>query len=185
MPWDHSFMYVGEGTGNWIRRQRPELLGKRTVLFKGRSADLKRIPEKAVLHEIVESDAHVVTKKLEKYNSDDTSLEGWSRPYTKQQLEQVLFDLYLMHDMPYDIGEIGAHIGLLPNATKETDSVIIKTERSQYIVSIRVCSSLMSHALWSVETIPNGEKISPGGLHKYFTKTPQWSRRLFNTRPGK
>jgi len=185
MPWDHTLNYVGRSAGQAIRERFPELLAPRFAIFQGKSCQLKAIPPEAVLHEIVESGPTVEINSLDKYNTDKTCLEAWSRPYTQQQLESFLFNLYLMVGMPYDVGEIGAHVGILPNTTENNSLIQIQTNAGLYAVSIRVCSSLTTHALDEVEKIPNGEQISPGGLHKYFMKTPIWSRRLFNTRPGK
>lgn len=184
MPWDHSLMYVGQSAGNMIREKYPELIGKRTIHYQGKKFEFKPIPEKAALHEIVESGLHIEVNGLDKYNTDKTSLEAWSRPYTQQQLEMVLFDLYLVIGMPYDISEILWHIGLSTNPTEKTHPVIVKTEKGEYTVSFTVCSSTMAYALHRIEDIPKGEGISPGGLHKYFVKTPQWSRRLFNCVAG-
>lgn len=185
MPWDHSLMYVGQSAGNMIRAKYPDLLGERVAVFQGKEIKLKSIPPKAILHEIVESGQHVQIKTLDDYNSDRTCMEAWSRPYTQQQLESILLNLYMMYDMPYDIGEVGSHIGILPNSTIKNSPIVIKTEKHVCMVSLRVCSSLMTYALKDIENIPNAEKMSPGNLHKYFVKIPRWSRVLFNTVPGK
>jgi len=184
MPWDHSLMYVGRSAGNMIREKFPELLGKRTARHQGKEYPLNQIPKEAVLHEIVESGLHIEANALDKYNTDKTSLEAWSRPYTQQQLEMVLFNLYLVAGMPYDISEILWHIGMSGNPNESNHPVIIKTEKGDHVASFTVCSSTMGYALKRVELIPNWDGKSPGGLHKYFVRTPQWSRRLFNCVAG-
>lgn len=185
-PVDHAFMYVGESAGNLIRDKYPELLGKRILIFQNKTYDLGRIPEKAKRHEIVESGLTIEINQLEKYNDESVIMESWARPLTQQDLETVLFNVYLTVGMPYDIKEILSKILPMDNPTMENHPAIIKTENSVYYVSFRVCSSSMARAYAEVERIVlpgiDPEDATPGDLRRYFKSNPKWSKTLFNTK---
>lgn len=187
-PVDHAVGYVGQSAGDMIRERYPELLGKRELIFRGKHYDLGRIPVKAKIHEIVESGLKVEINQLEKYDKDSNIMEGWARPLTQQELESVLFNLYLMVGMPYDVKEILSKILPVHNPTLENMPAIIKTDVGFYYVSFRVCSSLQTRVYSEVERIVlpgiNPEDATPGDLRRYFKKSPHWSRRLYNTKVG-
>jgi len=195
-PWDHTIIYVGQTFANLVRKWFPELLGNRYAIFQGNKFPLKQIPAEAKTHEIVESGLLVEINQLDKYHKTDVALELWSRPITLWEIKKILFDLYLMVGMPYDVSEIASYISPIPNPTTQNLGVKIITEAGEYDAALVCCSTLATWAFHSVEILcrpkkfgdlsGNWERTPPGEIHKYMQWSNRgWTRRLYNCRAGK
>jgi hypothetical protein len=190
-PWDHTFIYVGKTFAELVRKWYPELFRPRYYIFQGNKVDLPVTPEIAVEHEIVESGPLVEINKLEKYNKNDVALELWSRPITLWEIKKILFDLYLMVGMPYDVSEIASYVLPVVNPTTETMPVTIVTEKGIYTTSFVCCSTLATWAFHSVEILcrpkkygdlcGNWQRTPPSEIHHYMKWSNKgWTRRLRN-----
>lgn len=195
-PWDHTFIYVGKTFAASIRKRFPELLGKREFEFQGKRYDLGRIPEKAKDREIVESGPLVEINSLEKYNKNDVALELWSRPITMWEVEKILFNLYLMVGMPYDVSEIASYVSPVPNPDINNMPVKIITEKGIYPAAFVCCSTLATFAFYEVETLcrpkqygdlcGDWQRTPPSEIHHYMKWSNKgWTRRLRNCKAGK
>ena len=171
-PWNHAAIYLGKTMSERARDIYPELLKKRVFINDNKKIELKKIPTKVCLREIIESDIFIKFDTLDKYNSNDDQLIAWMRPLTPQQIDSILFRSLLMHGMPYDVKEIASFISSFKNPE---DGKIVLENGDEYFVGPKVCSSYVDYVFDLPLTRP-----APGDINKYCKKKSPWSSAKFN-----
>lgn len=166
----HVEIYIGKPLADKIRKKYPVLFGKRLFEFEENQIQLDPVPINAIEHEMIGSAAHIRIKSMNALNNNDTQLVALIPALTEEQKEAAALRAYIMHGMPYDISEIGAHLGLSNNS--ESGKIILE-DNTEIEVGLKVCSSYAGYVI-GIDGM-----LSPGALYDEM-KLRECIERTFN-----